>query len=28
MVLALTEMLLSAAGGGVMVTPKVLLTPE
>ena len=27
-VLGLTEMLLSAADGGVMVTPKVLLTPE
>jgi hypothetical protein len=27
-VLGLTEMLLIAAGGGVMVTPKVLLTPE
>jgi hypothetical protein len=27
-VLGLTEMLLRAAGGGVIVTPKVLLTPE
>ena len=27
-VLGLTEMLLNAAGGGVMVTPNVLLTPE
>ena len=27
-VLGLTETLLSAAGGGLMVTPKVLLTPE
>jgi hypothetical protein len=27
-VLGLTEMLLRAAGGGLMVTPKVVLTPE
>jgi hypothetical protein len=27
-VLGLSEMLLRAAGGGVIVTPKVLLTPE